>query len=311
VRSKQAVLWAMVVLASALSSKGRAVDASAVGDQELLSITGNSEFDAAVQRFKNNQLKKIVGGMEVAKDGAYPWQASLGVARIQDPAQAHYCGAVVYNAQWLLTAAHCIDRLKSNQVTVVVGTNHLSPETPRHGVRIALLHASFDRKTLRNDIALVQLSEPIEFDDRVGGIDLASAQTEDMLLADTTDDLIITGWGAEMERGPHAIDLRYAKETFIPRNICNQPLSYGNSITENMLCAGSRGKGTCDADSGGPLFLIRERPILFGLTSYAKGCAEPLKFDVFTRVAKYVNWISGCVASPNSRQCHRSDPARP
>jgi secreted trypsin-like serine protease len=304
--TSNSIICALVVLASVLSSGSRAADTSAVADQSMARFTGNPDYDAVVQRFLNKEVKKIVGGMEVAKDGAYPWQASLGVVWIPDPAQAHYCGGAIYNSQWLLTAAHCLDGIKSSDVTIVVGTNHLRADTVRHNVELTLIHASFDRKSLRNDIGLVKLAEPLQFSELIDAIDLASAESESSYLTAATDDLIITGWGAEVERGPHAIDLRYAMETFIPKDICNMPLSYGNSIAENMLCAGFRGRGTCDADSGGPLFLLREHPILFGLTSYAKGCAEPLKFDVFTRITKYKDWVRVCVATPSAPHCHKN-----
>ena len=129
-----------------------------------------------------------------------------------------------------------------------------------------------------------------------------------MEITGATENLIITGWGAEEERGSHVADLRYAKETFVPQDTCKLPLSYGKTgITENMLCAGVRGRGTCDGDSGGPLFIDDGvHPILFGITSFAKGCAEPLKFDVFTRVSRYLDWAQTCIAGSNSRQCHRN-----
>jgi secreted trypsin-like serine protease len=299
-------MWTLFVLVTLLSSGSRAADTPTINDQSGVRFTGNPDYDAAVQRFLNKEVKKIVGGLEVAKDGAYPWQASLGAAWIPDPAQAHYCGGTIYNTQWLLTAAHCLDGVKSSDLTVVVGTNHLGADTVRHKVQLALFNDNFDRKSLKNDIGLVELAEPLQFSELVNTIELSSTESENNYLTSATNDLIVTGWGAEAERGPHAIDLRYAMETFIPRDICNMPLSYGNSITENMLCAGFRGRGTCDADSGGPLFIVREHPILFGLTSYAKGCAEPLKFDVFTRINKYEDWARACVATPNSPRCRKS-----
>jgi len=84
-----------------------------VSAQQGIRITGNEEYDQAIQRYFHKQVKKIVGGMEVAQEGAYPWQASLGATWIPNPAQAHYCGGAIYDNQWILTAAHCLQGLRS------------------------------------------------------------------------------------------------------------------------------------------------------------------------------------------------------
>jgi secreted trypsin-like serine protease len=277
-----------------------------LSDPGSIQAIGNSEYDRAVERYQQKTVKKIVGGMLVATPGAYPWQTSLGVARIPNPAQAHYCGGSIYDAQWILTAAHCVKGVRPTDLTIVVGTNQLLADTPRRQVATVLYHSSFDSSSLKNDIALVKLAEPLQFSALVRPINLASTSNEDAYLTPNTEDLIITGWGAEVERGPHAVDLRYAMETFIPTATCQLPLSYGKLVTESMLCAGIRGRGTCDGDSGGPLFIDRGNPILFGLTSFAKGCAETLKFDVFTRVTKYLDWVRTCVTNPASQSCHRN-----
>ena len=305
-RSESAAAYVLIIVAFLMPSVTLADELTTNGNINNVHLTGNSEYDLAVKRYLNQEVKKIVGGMEVVKDGAYPWQASLGAAWIPDPAQAHYCGGSIYNNQWILTAAHCLEGVKASDLTIVVGTNHLGPDTPRHNVDLVLYHSGFDNSSLNNDIGLVKLADPLQFDQLIAPIDLASIEAEDALLTPTTDDLIITGWGAESERGPHVVDLRYAQETFIPTKTCQMPLSYGNAVTDNMLCAGYRGRGTCDADSGGPLFIQRDHATLFGLTSFAKGCAEPLKFDVFTRVSKFQDWLRSCLAAPNSSQCHKS-----
>jgi secreted trypsin-like serine protease len=69
-------------------------------------------------------------------------------------------------------------------------------------------------------------------------------------------------------------------------------------ITENMVCTATLAtrKDTCVGDSGGPLFteVSRGRFLQIGLTSWSEagcGMAEQGLFGVYTRVARYVDWI--------------------
>ncbi|KAJ6222970.1 hypothetical protein RDWZM_001515 [Blomia tropicalis] len=58
---------------------------------------------------------RIVGG-ETVHDGEYPWMVSLLLRG------RHYCGAVVIDKQWLLTAAHCVYGHDTNSFTALLGS---------------------------------------------------------------------------------------------------------------------------------------------------------------------------------------------
>jgi hypothetical protein len=62
-----------------------------------------------------------------------------------------------------------------------------------------------------------------------------------------------------------------------------------------MFCAGyiTGGKDSCQDDSGGPIFEVREggEPVQMGVVSFGEGCARPGKSGVYSRVSGAYTWI--------------------
>ena len=56
---------------------------------------------------------RIVGGQE-ARRGDWPWQALLQSAR----SGSQFCGGTLVHRQWVLTAAHCVERSKPKDIVV-------------------------------------------------------------------------------------------------------------------------------------------------------------------------------------------------
>ncbi|NXC99643.1 PRS55 protease, partial [Certhia familiaris] len=91
------------------------------------------------------------------KPGEFPWLVS-----IRSHGQ-HICGGTIISALWILTAAHCfVDKLPPD-LTVAVGGVDLSLPLEEHNPDSLILHEEFNRTSLQNDIALILLSNPIEF----------------------------------------------------------------------------------------------------------------------------------------------------
>ncbi len=277
--------------------------------------TGPLEYQQTVNAYLNGIKPKVIGGIEAAA-GAYPWQVSLDVSWIANPYASHFCGGSVYSDHWIITAAHCVNTLEPKDIVVSAGTNTLSEGRTRRNVRQIIVHSAYDHASHDNDIALLELfGDPLRVSDAASAIRAITPMT---LTAESFTTGLgskaatrsgtwfeVTGWGAISENGDQVPNLRMAFVPYRPSKSdvplgCKRGVSYGNAVTDNMLCAGADGDA-CQGDSGGPL-ILREAtsPKLVGIVSWGTGCARPNKPGVYTRVAKYELWIRACTASPAS-----------
>uniref|UniRef100_A0A8C3R0H1 Serine protease 55 n=1 Tax=Cyanoderma ruficeps TaxID=181631 RepID=A0A8C3R0H1_9PASS len=92
--------------------------------------------------------KRIGTGTDV-QPGEFPWLVS-----IQSHGK-HICGGTIISALWILTAAHCFGSPGTLRGVTFLLLEH-SPDS-------LILHEEFNRSSLQNDIALILLSNPIEF----------------------------------------------------------------------------------------------------------------------------------------------------
>lgn len=263
---------------------------------------GSPDFDDTVDRYLNSKAPKIVNGVDAA-DGAYPWQVSLTVSWIADPGRAHFCGGSIYNERWIVTAAHCLVRLRPEDVVVASGTNRLQQGVHRTNAVRLVVHKNYVAQTNDNDVALIELFEPLPIGPKTKPVALLDAAQEGQILT-SGHSLMVTGWGATTEGGVVVRQLQQVTVPFVTREICNDPLSYNGRVTANMICAGKAegGVDSCQGDSGGPLVddPTAATPKLAGVVSWGDGCARPGKYGIYTRVANYTSWIAQCTAAPDS-----------
>lgn len=292
---KPLILVSLLTLAASLAFG----QAATVPDSGLL--RGSPKYDQAVNRYLSRNRDKIVGG-QPAPIGAYPWQVSLVVAGIADPVDGHFCGGSIYNARWIITAAHCVPGLKPGDLHVVAGTNHLKPGVHRANVQRILSNKRYAAATHDQDIALLELRDPLPLGQAVKAISLVDGPGDAGLGENTR--LVVTGWGVTQQGGDVVRELHHVGVDYVPRSTCRDPLSYGEAITDNMLCAGFKegGKDSCQGDSGGPLAYLPPggAPVLVGVVSWGDGCAKPGRYGVYTRAANYSTWVAVCTADPHA-----------
>ena len=156
------------------------------------------------------------------------------------------------------------------------------------------IHPDWDHHTTDNDLALIRLDRPANLTGRVNTICLSEPEYK----FPPSTKCMISGWGTTQEDGAPSPVLMQAKVPIVDRQACRHNQSYGEKITENMICAGLRqgGVDSCQGDSGGPLVcknpVNRRQWVQIGVTSWGKGCARALKYGVYANIKKYLPWIN-------------------
>lgn len=205
----------------------------------------------------------------------------------------HVCGGFLVAAQWVLSAAHCLEDAAGGKVQVLLGAHSLSQPEPSkrlYDVLRAVPHPDSRPDTNDHDLLLLQLSEEAALGPAVQPL---RWQHEDRdVAAGTLCD--VAGWGVVSHTGRRPDRLQHLLLPVIDRATCNLRTYHDGTITERMMCAESNRRDTCKGDSGGPLVC---GGVVEGIvTSGSRICGNPKKPGIYTRVASYAAWIEGVMA---------------
>ncbi|MGK2921555.1 MAG: S1 family peptidase [Methyloceanibacter sp.] len=279
-------------------------------------------FAVLAPALAEEDVEMIVDGTP-APEGKYQYQVRL-YDSFED--EKGSCGGSLIDAQWVLTAAHCLYRghsdakraIEPSEVVIGYGSTDREATTK---VAVAEIHihpkyAACEGDTAcadaaKADIALLKLEKPAEEPKTVA---LAGPATEGTLLAPGAK-VVVTGWGAMWdpydedvakllgsfgsdaeEKVSHPRKLHQVEVDWVDNDTCAAAFeAAGSEIAETEICAMRRGtrKDSCQGDSGGPLVVADEDGTSFtqvGVVSWGRGCGGALP-GVYSRVAAFYGWI--------------------
>ncbi|CAM4814297.1 unnamed protein product [Rotaria magnacalcarata] len=211
---------------------------------------------------------RIVGGEE-----AIPYSWSMIVSLRYDCLNngnftTHCCGGTILNSYYILTAAHCVDKINlssvlSQNITIAAGIHNLTEinQTIRRVDQI-FIHSEYagQQDLFKNDIAILHLSEPLDLDTNPFITQtcrpLRMNSSENIMAYPSNGSrLAVVGWSAANR--PANIIPQLLQQLYI-RTIHHNDSTCARSIghVTVQFCGGvyDGGKGICYGDSGGPIF---------------------------------------------------------
>uniref|UniRef100_A0A5F9DBT5 Peptidase S1 domain-containing protein n=1 Tax=Oryctolagus cuniculus TaxID=9986 RepID=A0A5F9DBT5_RABIT len=254
---------------------------------------------ALEKRGASNPQGRIVGG-KVCPKGECPWQAALMNG------STLLCGGSLLDTHWVVSAAHCFDKLSSlRNLTIVLGEHDLSEhegdEQVRHVAQLIMPDKYVPGKT-DHDIALLRLLQPAVLTNNVVPLCLPERNFSESTLA-TIRFSRVSGWGQLLYRGALARELMAIDVPRLMTQDCVEQSEHkpgSPEVTGNMFCAGylDGSKDACKGDSGGPHATSYHGTwYLTGVVSWGEGCAAVGHVGVYTRVSRYTEWLSRLMRS--------------
>ncbi|KRZ96746.1 Transmembrane protease serine 9 [Trichinella sp. T8] len=239
---------------------------------------GLSAFPMKKEQSPSN---RVSGGWET-RPNSLPYQVNL---INQKQGKEFTCGGTLIQfkpgngTSWVLTAAHCIyDNLRkktldAEKIQVLVGAHNVyrdSEETRRQiPVQNVLMQPGYNDRTIANDIALLQLQEPVFYTTVTRPACLPNPGEKPL----PTTSCWVSGWGAETSYGESSAILKVAKVA-----IWNDADCKVNATSSICLGGKADRRGSCQGDSGGPLLCeYNKRMVVFGVSSSVIGSSETSK----------------------------------
>ncbi|XP_064262301.1 acrosin-like [Passer domesticus] len=207
-----------------------------------------------------------------------------------------HCAAAVPGPAPRHPSVHVLLPRDISRWEVVIGATDLSqpgPEAQLRHIQRLLKHQAYNEGTAMNNIALLELDQPVECSDYVQ----LGCVPDSSLAVPELKTCYVAGWRATPESAPSPrLVLQEAKVRLIDVQLCNSSRWYGGAVHPQDLCAGypRGGIDTCQGDIGGPLVCKDNTGDYFwlvGLASWGKGCAGAKRPGVFTSTQHFHTWI--------------------
>uniref|UniRef100_A0A8D3CHS9 Peptidase S1 domain-containing protein n=1 Tax=Scophthalmus maximus TaxID=52904 RepID=A0A8D3CHS9_SCOMX len=256
------------------------------------------ERSVSASRMAQLRSRRMVGGTLAP---SVPWQVMVYLS--DGVLDGGYAGGALISDRWVLTAGRNLFVRKSRDhiqgkepiiPKVYLGILHRDQAKASTEVAVEkiFLHPGFQNHSdWDNDLALIQLKEPVVMSDKVTPIPLPEMGQN---LTDTWSG-VISGWGWGVYLNA-AASLKFLILPLVDNSYCKAEYE-GDALTpdvdDNMLCTGARefGENVCFGDAGGALAVKDTKTgdiYAAGILSYDKPCRnnKPLTRGQRRRIRK-------------------------
>uniref|UniRef100_A0A663E445 Granzyme M n=1 Tax=Aquila chrysaetos chrysaetos TaxID=223781 RepID=A0A663E445_AQUCH len=207
----------------------------------------------------------VIGGHE-AEPHSRPYMVSIQFRGV------HACGGALLHKRWVGRI------LPGAGMGVSVGLR--VAET--FSIRAACPHPGYDRRTMENDLLLLQLEGKVTLSRTRRLIGLLGREPA----AGTACSL--AGWGAR-RHGGLSPTLQELEVAVLDTQMCNNSRFWNGDIAPTMICFQGHHRGS--GDSGGPLVCGKRAAVAGVLSFTSRDVTDPFKPPVATSAVKHKNWI--------------------
>jgi secreted trypsin-like serine protease len=262
------------------------------------SLAESADTDAPLSQTQSIAQPRLVGGVAV-ESTEWPWQAALEISTWRINGDRPSCGGSVIDANWILTAAHCVVDANVNDpynpyvtvapanIDVRTGSDRFDVGGQASKVKRIVRHPEYNPLTLENDIALLELKGPVF----VEPVRPVTPEREETLACLGTEGSV-TGWTPSDFCGNQVTLLSKVDATLVDPSNCRD--AYEN-VTNDMICTESEVGETddCQLDDGSPLVVDNGRGgfVQAGVVSRGNDCDSAGEPTVHIRLANYVEWM--------------------
>jgi len=242
------------------------------------------------------QFSRIFGGSHATRN-SWPWQVLYEERKACGSNTClGLCGGTLIDSRHVLTAAHCIGTTDPSLITITAGlhnkNNNEADTRQLRTVERIFKHPDYNTQTTENDMTVLRLAQPVEFNTYVQPACLPGPDPQ------PGADVILIGWGAQQLGGPAYHELKQAKVKVV--GDCNQ---YWGQVDETkQICVRDpvNGHSACQGDSGGPMLYEQNGQwVVAGVTSFGSsdGCVTNGNSppNVYARVSAYLPWINSII----------------
>jgi secreted trypsin-like serine protease len=259
-----------------------------------------------------NLFPKIVGGVD-ATPNEYPFMVQLAVNWANGGSG---CGASIINADYVLTAAHCVYNKDEGWATpsniyMFLGKHDYNVNSGNYDqlvTGVQIYANNYNPGQNINDIAIIRVNRKIQMNSKVQPICLASGTNT---YADRTG--TVMGWGVTKygylpNNGVQATEPQFLQKInmyILSAQTCSQAGS--QHTTPDKVCIydlNNTSKGVCSGDSGGPLVVNENgKYVQVGIASYITGPCGTQAISVYARVTYFKSFIQQVVGAGTYSTC--------